>query len=99
MGNEDAEEKTLYYRRRRSSEEKESSKARRNNHIKRMSFTSCENINLSSQPDSEKVHLSVFSREMGSNHDLVRICQGQGKHEVKLQFMLGQREEEKKEKQ
>merc|ERR1711915_722481 len=99
--NEDAEEKTLYYRRRRSSEEKESSKARRNNLIKRMSFTSCENINLSSQPDSEKVHLSVFSREMGSNHDLVQICQdqGQGKHEVKLQFMLGQREEEKKEKQ
>jgi len=99
--NEDAEEKTLYYRRRRSSEEKESSKARRNNLIKRMSFTSCENINLSSQPDSEKVHLSVFSREMGSNHDLVQICQdqGQGKHEVKLQFMLGQREEEEKEKQ
>jgi len=61
-----------------------------------MSFTSCENINLSSQPDSEKVHLSVFSREMGSNHDLVQICQdqGQGKHEVKLQFMLGQQEEE-----
>merc|ERR1712135_174259 len=92
---EDAEEKTVYYRRRRSSEEKESSKLRRNNLIKRMSFTSSENINLSSQPDTEKVHLSVFSREMGSNHDLVQICQdqGQGKHEVKLQFMLGQREE------
>merc|ERR1712136_344467 len=87
---EDAEEKTVYYRRKRSSEEKvrvqESSKPRRNNLIKRMSFTSSENINLSSQPDTEKVHLSVFSREMGSNHDLVQICQdqGQGKHEVKL---------------
>merc|ERR1712135_188805 len=88
---EDAEEKTVYYRRKRSSEEKvrvqESSKPRRNNLIKRMSFTSSENINLSSQPDTEKVHLSVFSREMGSNH------------EVKLQFMLGQREEEQKEEQ
>merc|ERR1712135_191158 len=102
---EDAEEKTVYYRRKRSSEEKvrvqESSKPRRNNLIKRMSFTSSENINLSSQPDTEKVHLSVFSREMGSNHDLVQICQdqSQGKHEVKLQFMLGQREEEEKEQQ
>jgi len=98
---EDAEDKTVYYRRKRSSEEKESSKPRRNSLIKRMSFTSSENINLSSQPDTEKVHLSVFSREMGSNHDLVQICQdqGQGKHEVKLQFMLGQREEEQKEEQ
>merc|ERR1712136_406130 len=98
---EDAEDKTVYYRRKRSSEEKESSKPRRNSLIKRMSFTSSENINLSSQPDTEKVHLSVFSREMGSNHDLVQICQdqGQGKHEVKLQFMLGQREEEEKEQQ
>merc|ERR1712136_183580 len=98
---EDAEDKTVYYRRKRSSEEKESSKLRRNNLIKRMSFTSSENINLSSQPDTEKVHLSVFSREMGSNHNLVQICQdqGQGKHEVKLQFMLGQREEEEKEQQ
>jgi len=98
---EDAEDKTVYYRRRRSSEEKESTKARRNNLNKRMSFTSCENINLSSNSDTEKVHLSVFSREMGSNHDLVQICQdqGQGKHEVKLQFMLGQREEEQKEEQ
>merc|ERR1712135_262406 len=93
---EDAEDKTVYYRRKRSSEEKESSKPRRNSLIKRMSFTSSENINLSSQPDTEKVHLSVCSREMGSNHDLVQICQdqGQGKHEVKLQFMLGQEEEE-----
>merc|ERR1712136_654887 len=89
---EDAEDKTVYYRRRRSSEEKESTKARRNNLNKRMSFTSCENINLSSNSDTEKVHLSVFSREMGSNHD-------QGKHEVKLQFILGQREEEEKEEQ
>merc|ERR1712135_261528 len=84
---EDAEDKTVYYRRKRSSEEKESSKPRRNSLIKRMSFTSSENINLSSQPDTEKVHLSVFSREMGSNH------------EVKFQFMLGQREEEQKEEQ
>merc|ERR1719233_46500 len=39
---------------------------------------------------AEKVHLSCFSKEMGSNVDLVQVCQGQeeGKHEVKLEFEI-----------
>merc|ERR1712136_502916 len=41
--------------------------------------------------EKEKVHLSCFSKEMGSNVDLVQVCQeqGDGKHEVKLEFELG----------
>jgi len=100
---EEAEEKPGFYRRRRSSEEKkEATGLRRANLKKRMSFTSSfENINLASQPEHEKVHLSVFTREMGSNHDLVQISQddGEGQHEVKLEFQLRKDEREAKEKE
>lgn len=95
---EDAAAKPGFYRRRRSSEEKkEAAELRRANLKKRMSFTSSfENINLASQPEHEKVHLSVFTREMGSNHDLVQISQdhGEGKHEVKLEFQIKKDEKE-----
>jgi len=53
------------------------------------SFTSSlENIAVKEQ--GEKVHLSCFSKEMGSNVDLVQVCQdqGEGKHEVKLEFEI-----------
>merc|ERR1719259_1415201 len=56
-----------------------------------MSFTSSlDNIAVGSE-EKEKVHLSCFSKEMGSNVDLVQVCQeqGDGKHEVKLEFELG----------
>merc|ERR1712098_828543 len=37
-----------------------------------------------------EVHLSCFSKEVGSDVDLVRVCQdqGEGKHEVKLEFEI-----------
>jgi len=63
------------------------------------SFTSSlENIAVKEQ--GEKVHLSCFSKEMGSNVDLVQVCQdqGEGKHEVKLQFEIeGKQVKEKEE--
>merc|ERR1719295_2399985 len=58
--------------------------------MRKMSFTSSlDNIAIASD-EKEKVHLSCFSREMGSNVDLVQVCQdqGQGKHEVKLEFEI-----------
>jgi len=65
------------------------------------SFTSSlENIAVKEQ--GEKVHLSCFSKEMGSNVDLVQVCQdqGEGKHEVKLQFEIeGKQVKEKEEKE
>merc|ERR1719228_888281 len=57
----------------------------------KMSFTSSlDNIAIADQKPHEKVHLSCFSKEMGSDVDLVRVCQGQGegKHEVKLEFEI-----------
>merc|ERR1712025_61000 len=59
--------------------------------MRKMSFTSSlDNIAIGSE-EKEKVHLSCFSREMGSNADLVQVCQeqGEGKHEVKLEFEIG----------
>merc|ERR1712025_516992 len=59
--------------------------------MRKMSFTSSlDNIAIGSE-EKEKVHLSCFSREMGSNVDLVQVCQeqGEGKHEVKLEFEIG----------
>merc|ERR1712136_669959 len=59
--------------------------------LRKMSFTSSlDNIAVGSE-EKEKVHLSCFSKEMGSNVDLVQVCQeqGDGKHEVKLEFELG----------
>merc|ERR1719315_101694 len=56
-----------------------------------MSFTSSlDNIAVADQKPAEKVHLSCFSKEMGSNVDLVQVCQeqGEGKHEVKLEFEI-----------
>merc|ERR1719383_1226208 len=58
--------------------------------MRKMSFTSSlDNIAIASD-EKERVHLSCFSREMGSNVDLVQVCQdqGQGKHEVKLVFEI-----------
>merc|ERR1719334_2671699 len=59
-----------------------------------MSFTSSlDNIAIGRE-EREKVHLSCFSKEMGSNVDLVQVCQEQeeGKHEVKLEFKIGESE-------
>merc|ERR1719414_2164756 len=53
-----------------------------------MSFTSSlDNIAVGSE-EKEKVHLSCFSKEMGSNVQVYQE-QGDGKHEVKLEFELG----------
>merc|ERR1711931_3051 len=59
--------------------------------LRKMSFTSSlDNIAIADQKPHEKVHLSCFSKEMGSDVDLVRVCQdqGEGKHEVKLEFEI-----------
>jgi len=67
--------------------------------LRKMSFTSSlDNIAVGGE-EKEKVHLSCFSREMGSNVDLVQVCQeqGDGKHEVKLEFELGGNQVEVKE--
>merc|ERR1711951_230713 len=50
--------------------------------------------------EREKVHLSCFSKEMGSNVDLVQVCQEQeeGKHEVKLEFKIEENDVKKTEK-
>merc|ERR1712002_1042015 len=67
--------------------------------LRKMSFTSSlDNIAVGGE-EKEKVHLSCFSREMGSNLDLVQVCQeqGDGKHEVKLEFELGGKQVEVKE--
>merc|ERR1719495_2888397 len=66
-----------------------------------MSFTSSlDNIAIGSE-EREKVHLSCFSKEMGSNVDLVQVCQEQeeDKHEVKLEFKIEENDVEKSEKQ
>merc|ERR1712002_887081 len=67
--------------------------------LRKMSFTSSlDNIAVGGE-EKEKVHLSCFSKEMGSNVDLVQVCQeqGDGKHEVKLEFELGGKQVEVKE--
>merc|ERR1712002_75811 len=67
--------------------------------LRKMSFTSSlDNIAVGGE-EKEKVHLSCFSIEMGSNVDLVQVCQeqGDGKHEVKLEFELGGKQVEVKE--
>merc|ERR1711872_183486 len=59
--------------------------------LRKMSFTSSlDNIAIADQKPHEKVHVSCFSKEMGSDVDLVRVCQdqGEGKHEVKLEFEI-----------
>jgi len=72
-------------------DEEEEEKAKSRPLLRKMSFTSSlDNIAVGSE-EKEKVHLSCFSKEMGSNVDLVQVCQeqGDGKHEVKLEFELG----------
>merc|ERR1712135_272981 len=72
-------------------DEEEEEKAKTRPLLRKMSFTSSlDNIAVGSE-EKEKVHLSCFSKEMGSNVDLVQVCQeqGDGKHEVKLEFELG----------
>merc|ERR1712243_27012 len=69
----------------------EEEKAKSRPLLRKMSFTSSlDNIAVGSEK-KEKVHLSCFSKEMGSHVDLVQVCQeqGDGKHEVKLEFELG----------
>merc|ERR1719495_2936068 len=69
--------------------------------LRKMSFTSSlDNIAIGSE-EREKVHLSCFSKEMGSNVDLVQVCQEQeeDKHEVKLEFKIEENDVEKSEKQ
>jgi len=68
----------------------EENKSERAPLLRKMSFTSSlDNIAIAGE-EREKVHLSCFSREMGSNVDLVQVCQdqGEGKHEVKLEFEI-----------
>merc|ERR1712025_1183052 len=68
--------------------------------MRKMSFTSSlDNIAIGRE-EREKVHLSCFSREMGSNVDLVQVCQEQeeGKHEVKLEFKIEENDVKKTEK-
>merc|ERR1712198_784503 len=80
-------------------EEEEEQEVKRAPLMRKMSFTSSlDNIAIASD-EKEKVHLSCFSREMGSNVDLVQVCQeqGQGKHEVKLEFEIEGNEVEVKE--
>merc|ERR1712228_127993 len=58
--------------------------------LRKASYTSSlDNIAIGGE-EHEKVHLSCFSKEMGSNVDLVQVCQdhGEGKHEVKLEFEI-----------
>lgn len=70
------------------------------NLLRRMSFTSSlDNIAVEDNKPMEKVHLSCFSKEMGSNVDLVQVCQEKEgeKHEVKLEFEIeGKRVKEAK---
>merc|ERR1711970_482858 len=76
-------------------EEARSGRALRPTNLRKTNFTSSlDNIAIGEQ--KEKVHLSCFSKEMGSNVDLVQVCQdrGEGKHEVKLEFEIGGEESE-----
>merc|ERR1712212_1068694 len=76
-------------------EEARSRRALRPTNLRKANFTSSlDNIAIGEQ--KEKVHLSCFSKEMGSNVDLVQVCQdrGEGKHEVKLEFEIGGEESE-----
>merc|ERR1712240_528127 len=53
--------------------------------MRKMSFTSSlDNIAIASD-EKEKVHLSCFSREMGSNVDLVQVCQDQGQAKLEAE--------------
>jgi len=66
----------------------EASGPSRPSNLRRQSFTSSlENIHVADQQQHEKVHLSVFTKEMGSNVDLVQVCKKtEEKQEAKLEF-------------
>jgi len=66
----------------------EASGPARPSNLRRQSFTSSlENIHVADQQQHEKVHLSVFTKEMGSNVDLVQVCEKtEEKQEAKLEF-------------
>jgi len=68
----------------------ESSKRPPFSNLKRAPSVTSSLENIAVKEQGEKVHLSCFSKEMGSNVDLVQVCQdqGEGKHEVKLQFEI-----------
>merc|ERR1712228_929109 len=71
-------------------DEKKEDKSERAPLLRKASYTSSlDNIAIGGE-EHEKVHLSCFSKEMGSNVDLVQVCQdhGEGKHEVKLEFEI-----------
>merc|ERR1719219_307325 len=71
-------------------EKKEDKKSERAPLLRKASYTSSlDNIAIGGE-EHEKVHLSCYSKEMGSNVDLVQVCQdhGEGKHEVKLEFEI-----------
>merc|ERR1712183_851483 len=76
-------------------EEARSGRALRPTNLRKTNFTSSLD-NIAIEEQKEKVHLSCFSKEMGSNVDLVQVCQdrGEGKHEVKLEFEIGGEESE-----
>merc|ERR1712228_563975 len=68
-------------------DEKKEDKSERAPLLRKASYTSSlDNIAIGGE-EHEKVHLSCFSKEMGSNVDLVQVCQdhGEGKHEFKLE--------------
>merc|ERR1712228_776897 len=71
-------------------DEKKEDKSERAPLLRKASYTSSlDNIAIGGE-EHEKVHLSCFSKEMGSNVDLVQVCQdqGEGKHEGKLEFEI-----------
>lgn len=75
----------------RAVEDEEEERRPLTTNLRSISFaSSMENIAVGDESQHEKVHLSCFSKEMGSNVDLVQICQDQepGKHEVKLEFEI-----------
>merc|ERR1712240_988236 len=66
-------------------EEEEEQEVKRAPLMRKMSFTSSlDNIAIASD-EKEKVHLSCFSREMGSNVDLVQVCQDQGQAKIEAE--------------
>merc|ERR1712042_406518 len=79
-------------------EEARSGRALRPTNLRKTNFTSSlDNIAIGER--KEKVHLSCFSKEMGSNVDLVQVCQdqGEGKHEDKLEFEIEGKQVKKEE--
>merc|ERR1712083_1007226 len=84
----------------RAVEDEEEERRPLTTNLRSISFaSSMENIAVGDESQHEKVHLSCFSKEMGSNVDLVQVCQdqGEGKHEVKLEFEIEGKQVKKEE--